>query len=113
MESKPTNVEELLQKLKDYADVRIDLFKLKGIDKVSGFMSSVVMMVSISIIFGTVFLCITIGLALWIGSLLSHPYLGFFIMGALYLIIGLVLYSNRSKLIKEKVSNSLIKELID
>jgi hypothetical protein len=39
--------------------------------------------------------------------------LGFFIMGALYLIIGLVLYSNRSKLIKEKVSNSLIKELID
>lgn len=113
MENKPTNVEELLQKLKDYADVRMDLFKLKGINKVSGFMSSAITMFVIAIIFTTVFLCITIGLALWIGSLLEHVYLGFFIMGALYLIIGLVLYSNRSKLIKDKVSNSLIKELVD
>lgn len=113
MENKPTNVEELLQKLKDYADVRIDLLKLKGISRVSGFMSSALTMVVITIIFGTVFLCITIGLALWIGSLLQQPYLGFFIMAALYLIIGLVLYSNRSKLIKDKISNSLIKELID
>ena len=113
MDNKPTNVEELLQKLKDYADVRIDLFKLKGINKVSGFMSSVVTMVAITIIFGTVFLCITIGLALWIGSLLSNPYLGFFIMGALYLIIGIVLDAKRIKLIQTKVSNRLIKELID
>ena len=113
MENKPTNVEELLQKLKDYADVRIDLFKLKSINKVSGFMSSAITMVVITIIFGAVFLCITIGLALWIGGLLGHAYLGFFIMAALYLIIGLVLYSNRKQLIKGKVSNSLIKELID
>ena len=40
MESNPTNLEELFQKLKDYADVRIQLYKLKGINKASGFISS-------------------------------------------------------------------------
>jgi Putative Actinobacterial Holin-X, holin superfamily III len=113
MENKTTNVEDLFQKLKTYAEVRIDLFKLKSINKVSGFMSSAITMVIISIIFGTVFLCLTIGLALWIGDALGKNYWGFFIMGGIYLIIGLVFYSNRNKMIKTKVSSSLIKELID
>ncbi len=113
MENKPTNVEELLQKLKDYADVRIDLFKLKSINKVSGFMSTAITMFVIAIIFSAVFLCITVGLALWIGSYLDQSYWGFFIMAAVYLIIGLVLYSNRNKFIKTKISNNLIKEIIN
>ena len=68
MESNPTNVEELFQKVKDYADVRINLFKLKAINKVSGFVSSFFTTVVMLIIFYIVFLCITIGLALWIGE---------------------------------------------
>ena len=40
MENKPTNLEELFEKFREYADTRIDLFKLKGIQKVSGFMST-------------------------------------------------------------------------
>ena len=45
MDSKPTTVEELFQKLKEYADVRLDLFKLKSVNKISGFMSSVITIV--------------------------------------------------------------------
>ncbi len=39
METKPTSVEELFYKLKDYGDTRLDLLKLKGINKLSGFLS--------------------------------------------------------------------------
>lgn len=113
MESKPGNLEELFQKLKEYADVRIDLFKLKGINKVSGFMSSFATLLVLIILFSAVLMCVTIGLAIIIGEWLGKLYYGFFIIGGVYLIIGLILYSMRDKLIKTKVSDKLIKQLID
>lgn len=113
MESKPNNVEELFQKLKEYADVRLDLFKLKSINKMAGFMSSAITIVVLIVLFSAVTLCITIGFALLIGAWLGNAYYGFFIVGGIYFITGLVIYSMRDKLIKTKVSNKLIKELID
>src|SRR5665647_1250309 len=105
MENKPTNVEELFQKIKDYADVRLDLLKLKSINKVSSFMSSVITMLIIVILFSAVLLFITIGAALLIGECVGKTYYGFFIVGGIYLIIGLVLYTLRGKVIKTKVRN--------
>jgi hypothetical protein len=109
----PTNMEELFEKLKEYGDTRVNLFKLKSIQKVSGFMSSAIASVVLVIVLSIVLLCITIGLALLIGSLLGQTYLGFFIIGIIYLIAGLVVYSMRGKLIKAPISNKLIKELIN
>ena len=113
MEGKPTNVEELFQKIKEYADVRLNLFKLKSINKFAGFMSLSITLIILIVIFSTILLCITIGAALLIGEWVGKIYYGFFIVGGIYLIIGLVFYSMRGKLIKTKVSNKLIKELID
>jgi hypothetical protein len=113
MDNKPTNLEELFEKLRDYADTRLDLFKLKSIHKVSGFMSSVIASLVLLALLSTVLLCITIGAALLIGACIGKTYVGFFIVGAFYLLIGLVLYSMRGKLIKTPISNKLIKELMD
>ncbi len=113
MESKPTNVEELFQKLKEYADTRLALFKLKGINKVSGFMSTVLTMLVLVLLLFAILFCITIGAALVIGAWVGKTYCGFFIVAGIYLIIVLVLYSMRGKLIKGPVSNKLIKELMN
>jgi membrane-bound ClpP family serine protease len=113
MESSPTNVEELYQKLSEYADVRMNLFKLKSINKVSAFTSALLTSVILAAIFSAILICITIGAAFLIGQWVGKVYYGFFIVGGIYLIIGLVIYSMRDKLIKTKVSNKLIKELID
>jgi hypothetical protein len=113
MDSKPTNLEELFEKLKDYAEIRLDLFKLKSINKIAGFTSSVITIVILTVLLSGVILCLTIGIALLIGSWLGNAYYGFFIVGGIYLIAGLVIYSMRDKLIKSKISNKLIKELID
>ena len=113
METKPTSVEELFYKLKDYADTRLDLLKLKSINKVSGFLSMLIVSVILLVLLSLVLVCITIGLALLIGMWLGSTYWGFFIMGILYIIIGLVLYSSRNKLLKTPVANKMVKELID
>src|SRR4026209_704540 len=97
MENKPTNLEELFEELREYADTRIDLFKLKSINKVSGFMSSVIASLVLVVILCSVLLCITIGAALLIGAWIGETYLGFFIVVVIFLITGLVLYSMRGK----------------
>jgi Putative Actinobacterial Holin-X, holin superfamily III len=113
MENKPTNLEELFEKLREYADTRIDLFKLQSIQKISGLVSTVIASIVLVIFLIAVLLCLTIGLALLIGAWIGEIYLGFFIIGGFYLIIGLVLYSSRGKLIKNPITNKLIKEMID
>lgn len=113
MENKPTSVEELFYKLKDYGDTRLDLFKLKSINKISGFLTSLIVSVILVVLLFLVIICLTIGAALLIGTLLGKAYYGFFIIGAIYIITGLVLYSGRNKFLKTPVSNKLIKELLD
>ncbi len=106
-------MEELFEKLKDYADTRFNLFRLKGINKASGMMSSAITTVVLSVFFILVIVCITIGVALIIGEWTGKLYYGFFIVAGIYLIIGLVFYSMRDKWIKTPVSNKLLKEILD
>lgn len=113
MENKPTNVEELFYKLKEYGDTRLDLFKLKSINKVSGFLSSFITLIFLMLLLFLVLLCITIGAALFLGALLGKTYYGFFIIGGVYIIIGIVLFYNSEKTIKTPISNKLIKELMN
>ena len=113
MENKPTSVEELFYKLKDYGDTRLDLFKLKSINKISGFLSTLISSIILIVLLFLVLICITIGLALVIGAWLGNAYWGFFIIGVVYIIVGLALYSGRNKFLKTPLSNKLIKELLD
>ena len=113
MENDPTAVEELFYKLKDYIETTFDLFKLKAINKVSGFTSTVIVSIILIILLFLIMICISIGFALLIGLWLGQAFWGFFIMGVLYLIIGLILFASRGKLLKEPISDKFIKELID
>jgi len=113
MENNPTAVEELFYKLKDYIETTFDLFKLKAINKVSAFTSTVIVSIILIILLFLIMICISVGFALLIGLWLGQAFWGFFIMGVLYLIIGLILFASRGKLLKEPISNKFIKELID
>jgi hypothetical protein len=113
MENKTTIVEELFYKLKDYGETRLDLFKLKSINKVSGFLSTLIVSVLLIVLLFMVLICLTIGIALLIGTWLGNAFWGFFIIAAIYIIIGLVFYTSRNKLLKAPISDKLIKELID
>jgi hypothetical protein len=113
MENKTTSIEELFYKLKEYGDTRLDLFKLKSINKASGFFSSVIMGLILVGILLLVLTFISVGAALLIGSLLGKAFYGFFIVALIYLIIGLILFSGRQKILKAPISNKLIKQLMD
>ncbi len=81
MENDPTAVEELFYKLKDYGETTVDLFKLKAINKVSGFTSTLIVSIILIVLLFLVLICISAGFALLIGIWLGNALLGVFYHG--------------------------------
>jgi len=113
MENQETTIEALWDKVRSYLDTRINLLKLKTIDKASGIISSVISVIVVVLIVFIFIVLLNIGIALFLGDLLGKAYYGFLIVAAFYGVIGLVLYAFRNKIIKTPIVNSLIKKFLD
>jgi len=103
-----TLIESLFSQSKDYIDNRLELYKLKLIDKTSGVASSIISAIVLFVIFFIFFVVLNIGIALLIGDLVGKSYLGFLILAAIYAIAGLVLFFKRDKIFKTPVTKLII-----
>lgn len=103
--------DNLFNKASDYIETNVELYKLKAINKASDIVSDVFAKLLIAIVFFIFFILLNIGIAYLIGNLTGYTYLGFFILSALYLIIGLILKSNSVKWIKIPTTSMIIKSI--
>ena len=106
-------IEALFDKTKDYVETRADLFKLKAIMKTAEVGSSIVSQVIVAVVFSSFFIFLNVALGLWLGDLTGRSYIGFFIVAAFYLIVGIIIYSNRQKIISTPIADSIIKTMND
>jgi hypothetical protein len=106
------SIKSLIDKSKDYLDTKIELTKLKTIDKSADVLSTVVVMVSMLFISVLLILFISLGLALLLGKMLGAYHYGFFVVAAFYAIILLVIYVKREKWIKTPIANELINKML-
>lgn len=113
IESESNSVEDLLYKSKEYINTRIDLFKLKSINKASSVFSMTVSALVLAGIFLMILLFASIAFALYLGSLLGAAHYGFFIVAGIYLVVGLFLFVFRNSIMKAPFSNWLIRNLMD
>lgn len=111
MDNKPTITifEELIEKTRDYIDTRLELYRLKSIDKISSLASFIVTGIIILIFFFLFFVFANIGLALMIGHWIGNNFAGFFILAGVYALAGLVIFLRRKRLFKNPITNSIIK----
>lgn len=107
-----TLIESLFGKSQEYAANRIELLKLKLIDKTSNIASLVITGVALLIVFLIFFIVLNIGIALLIGDLLGKAYLGFLILAVLYAIAGLVLFKGRNKFFKAPIIGMFIRKFL-
>jgi phosphoglycerol transferase MdoB-like AlkP superfamily enzyme len=107
-----TPIATLFDRAEDYTKTTIKLFKLNTVDKAAEIISSLfsLLVVVMTIVLSVVI--ISIGLALWIGKLLGDSYYGFFVIGAFYLLIGIILHIFREQWLKYPISNSIIKKMM-
>ncbi|WNH09337.1 hypothetical protein [Thalassobellus suaedae] len=106
------SVEKLYEKAKKYTETSAELLALNTVDKTADVLSSLTFIVLLVIVVAMFTLFINVGLSLFLGSLLNAYYLGFFIVSAFYLVVALILYVYKDKLIKTPVANLIIEKLL-
>lgn len=106
------SIKSLLEKSQDYLETKIEIAKLKTVNKSSDILSTIIVLISVIFLGLLFFLFISIGLALYLGSLAGSAHAGFFIMAGLYGAILLLIYLFREKWIKTPVTNLVIKKLL-
>ncbi len=114
MNTRPTStlIESLFSRSKEYAGNRLELLKLKLIDKTSNVASAVVTGVVLFVIFFIFFVILNIGIALLIGDLVGKSWLGFLILAVVYAIAGFVVLKGRNKFFKTPVLQMLIRKFL-
>lgn len=113
MENQSSPVDSLIERVKIYVETRIDLLRLKAIDKSSSFLSLLVSMIIVILMSFIFIMLLSVGVALLLGDMLGKTYYGFFIVAAFYLLVGLLLFAFRNKWLKAPIANTMIKNLTD
>ncbi len=106
-----TLIESLINKSHDYVETRLDLFKLKIVDKSTEVASAVVSVIAVFVFALIFFIIFNIGLALLIGDLLGKMYWGFFILAFFYALVGIIFYKSRHKIVKAPILGIFLKQL--
>lgn len=105
-------IENLIDQSKEYVDTKIELLKLKTIEKASYVFSYILITLLFGIFFFLFFVVLNIGLALFIGDLLGKAYWGFFIMAGVYIIAGLIIFFTRNKIFKGPITAMFIRKFL-
>lgn len=112
MKDNATPIEKLFEKAEDFSKTTIELFKLNVVDKSSEIASTLAVQLVIFMVVALFTLIINIGIALWLGEMLGKTYYGFFIIGAFYFLVIIILYVFRNPWIKYPISNSIISQIL-
>lgn len=108
-----SNLTTLFKRTMGYVDTRLDLFKLSLLRKASEGVSSIISKIIALSLFSLALMLFCIGLSILIGKKLGGLEYGFFIVGGTIVIVGIIFYALRRKLIKAPISSTLINKGIN
>lgn len=100
--------QSMIDKLKDYVNVRIELAKLSVIEKGSKLFATVITDSIIGILFVLTFVFASFGLCFYLSEVIGNTYVGFFIVAGFYLLIGLIVYAIKDNILEKRLANRVI-----
>jgi hypothetical protein len=106
------DIDILLSDAGDFIETRTTLWKLKAIESLSDVSGELVSGLALVGIVSMAVLILSTGLALLVGYWTGRSFYGFFIIGGVYVIMGLVFYAFRNHWLKEPFSNMLIRKIL-
>ena len=112
VQEQQNDIDILLSDAGDFVETRTTLWKLKVIESLSDVSGELVSGLAMIVIASLVIMTLSTGVALLLGFWLGKSYIGFFIIGGLYGIIGLIIYARRGQWLKEPFSNMLIRKIL-
>jgi hypothetical protein len=112
MNDDTTPIATLFERAEDYSKTTIKLLKLNAVDKSAEIISSLFSLLVVSFTVVLSIVIVSLGVAFWLGKLLGDTFYGFFIIGALYMVLAIFLRIFREQWLKYPVSNSIITQMM-
>jgi hypothetical protein len=111
METTFGKVEELIETIKKYINNRITLIKLSVAEKTSSLIANLAAGIVVAVFFILFIVFASIALSIGIGDWIGKTWAGFLFVAFLYLLIGIVVWAARGRIIRLPLMNALIKQL--
>jgi hypothetical protein len=108
----PNKIEVLTKNVKEYVNIQVEIAKLNATNKVSSAIAEIAFsfIATLTIMVLTIFAGLALGY--YLSTLTGSIYSGFLIVTVFYILIALILYSNREKLIINPVRNKIIRQIL-
>lgn len=104
-------VDGLTQHVKDYINTKIEITKLRLAEKTSQVVGNVIAILIVAVLFLFVVVFGSLAGAWVLSDMIGKPYAGFLIVAGFYLLLGIIVWVARGRLIRFPVMNALIKML--
>lgn len=111
MEKAYAKIEELADSAKNYVNTRIESAKLSLAEKGSGLVATLVAALVVAVVFLFFIIFTGIAVALLLGIWIGKLWAGFLIVAGVYLLIAVIVWFARSRLIQLPVMNAMIRQL--
>jgi hypothetical protein len=113
MENCSESIEKLISKAEVYSKTTLEICKYNTIYRSADILSSMAVRIVLMGVFVLFSLFLNIGIALMLGKYLGQFYYGFFVMAGFYILVGFVFILFQQELIKNPVSNFLIRKILN
>jgi hypothetical protein len=111
MSSLKDKLSSFAEDLHEYVNIRFSLGRLKTAEKVSVLAGRLMAGMVLAFMAGIFLILVSIAAAIVVGKWLDNQWLGFLIVAAFYLLIGIIVWLARGPLIQLPVMNSIIHQL--
>jgi hypothetical protein len=113
MKNQANFLDPLIEKARVYGKTSFDLYKLKAVEKTSDISSTIISRLTALLVLSLFVVMSSIGVAFWLGDYFGEIYYGFFCVGGFYGILGVILYFFLHGWMKERTSNSIVKQMLN
>jgi len=106
------DIDILLSDAGDFIETKATLWKLKSVESLADVSGELAAGLGMIVIATLVAVILSIGMSLLIGEWTGKTYYGFFIVGGIYGIAGLICFVRRDRWMKGPFSNMLIRKIL-
>ena len=111
MEKVYAKIEELADNVKEYVNTRVESAKLTVAEKTSSVIANLVAGLVVAVVFLFFIIFSSIALSFGLGEWMGKTWAGFLVVAGLYLLIGIVVWTARERIIRLPLMNALIRQL--
>ena len=106
-------IESLLGQAKEYVNTRIAQFKLSVAEKISKTMATVIAGLAAALVFFLFLVFAGVAAAIALGQWTGYMWLGFLIMAVVYLLLAIIVWTAKDRILALPIMNAIIGSLFD